>query len=332
MEVLCLFGSLVLLRVAQQHFPFLPPKPLEPVAKKKSKPNKEKRKQKRAEKGALTLDGPVVESFKKILKNKTVVLTNLISQGREIENRWESEEEKLNLLTEFRKCLYLLGNHKDKDLNDLSSLGEKMKNVHKGNLENFMLLFLPIERKYSKGLQDCDIVIMEKDLPLPQQTLPIKVGVILDNLRSSFNVGSIFRTSDCIGVSHVYLCGYTATPSEDNKDLVKTTMGTHESIPWSYHKNIHDLVKELKASGNTIIALETVKDSKSLFERDFLTLQKGVCIILGNERCGISENLLKECDQIISIPCIGRKNSLNVGVSFGVIGYELFRQIQSHTV
>jgi len=168
-----------------------------------------------------------------------------------------------------------LGNHGDKEIQKLSTLGEKMKNIHSSDLDHFLTLFLPIERKYSKGLKDADIIVLEKDSQYLKKELPIKVCVILDSLRSSFNVGSIFRVSDCIGISEIYLCGYTAIPSEENKDVIKTTMGSHDAVAWSYRKNIYDLVMELKQKKFSIVAMETVLGSNSIYQQDFSLFPNG---------------------------------------------------------
>eukprot|EP01127_Copromyxa_protea_P017416 TRINITY_DN5300_c0_g1_i2.p1 TRINITY_DN5300_c0_g1~~TRINITY_DN5300_c0_g1_i2.p1 ORF type:complete len:202 (+),score=45.72 TRINITY_DN5300_c0_g1_i2:323-928(+) len=191
------------------------------------------------------------------------------------------------------------------------------------DLKKFLILFLPIERKYSRGLRDDQIVITTQDHFKPAVE-KIPLFLILDNLRSSFNVGSIFRTADCIGVSHMYLCGYTATPDQSDS-IKKTTMGAEKVIPWSTHEETIDVVRKLKADGIPIFALETVEDSKVIFTPGIFP-PSGCALILGNERFGIEANILKECDTVVSIPCNGVKNSLNVGVAFGICGYEVLRQ------
>eukprot|EP01126_Amoeba_proteus_P049308 TRINITY_DN575_c0_g1_i2.p1 TRINITY_DN575_c0_g1~~TRINITY_DN575_c0_g1_i2.p1 ORF type:complete len:205 (+),score=43.07 TRINITY_DN575_c0_g1_i2:547-1161(+) len=198
-----------------------------------------------------------------------------------------------------------------------------MKNLNMC-LDKFLILFLPIERKYNKSLQDDQILVSTEDKLVVREKPQIPLHVILDNLRSAFNVGSIFRTSECLGVSHIYLCGYTATPDQ-NSDVRRTTMGTWCSVSWSFHSDICSVISSLKEKKIPVYALETVEDSTPIFTPNFIP-ESGCAVILGNERYGISLNLLKECDGVLHIPCFGTKNSLNVGVAFGICGYELLRQ------
>lgn len=142
--------------------------------------------------------------------------------------------------------------------------------------------------------------------------------VIVDNIRSLENIGSIFRTADALGVSKIFLCGICGTPP--NEKISKTALGAEKTIPWEYVKQTGRLIDKLKKQGIVIVALEQDKNSV-----DFRKLKPKfpLALIIGNEVKGISKNILKKCDKIIEIPMKGEKESLNVSVSFGVAGYHI---------
>src|SRR3989344_8434950 len=134
-----------------------------------------------------------------------------------------------------------------------------------------------------------------------------KVVVILNNIRSRENVGSIFRTADAAGVSHVYLCGITPIPPHPK--INKVSLGAENYVPWSYIRNAGQIVTKLKKEGIQVVALEQTKDAENIFQLG--SLASKLALILGNEVNGISPALLKKCDKKISIPMYGKKESLN---------------------
>ncbi len=146
--------------------------------------------------------------------------------------------------------------------------------------------------------------------------------VVLDNIRSVHNVGSIFRTSDALGVSKIYLCGCTPTPLDrfgrERKDLAKTALGAEKDVKWEYFKDTISILKRLKKEGFEIIAVE--QDKKSVDCRKIKVKSK-VALIMGNEVEGVSREVLKLADKIAEIPMRGKKESLNVSVSFGIAGF-----------
>lgn len=153
----------------------------------------------------------------------------------------------------------------------------------------------------------------------------MKKVVILDNIRSVFNVGSIFRTADALGIDMIYLCGTTPTPTDRfgraRKDLAKVALGAEKDIAWEYVENTIDIVKKLKQQKYQIIAIEQDKKSVALKKAK----AKSPCaLILGTEVTGLNANILKLADSIVEIPMKGNKESLNVSVSFGIAGYQLF--------
>ncbi len=147
------------------------------------------------------------------------------------------------------------------------------------------------------------------------------IYVLLDNVRSVYNVGSIFRTSDAALISKLYLTGYT--PHPPRKDIEKTALGAIESVPWEYHKNPIDVIKSLKEKNIKIVALEITNESIPYYKikpADF-----PICLIVGNEITGISNDVLSMCDISVEIPQFGIKHSLNVAVAYGIAVFELVK-------
>ena len=148
--------------------------------------------------------------------------------------------------------------------------------------------------------------------------------VILDNIRSVYNVGSIFRTSDALGIDKIYLCGCTPTPIDrfgrSRQDLAKVALGAEKDITSEYCADTKEIIKKLKKEGYQIIAIE--QDKKSV---DFkkVKVKYPVAIVMGNEVGGIDKKNLALCDIIVEIPMVGKKESLNVSVSFGIAGYQI---------
>ncbi|HEY4523313.1 MAG TPA: RNA methyltransferase [Candidatus Paceibacterota bacterium] len=145
-----------------------------------------------------------------------------------------------------------------------------------------------------------------------------EILVVLDNIRSRENVGSIFRTADAAGASKIYLCGITPTPPHEK--ISKTALGAEKWIPWEYCKQTWRLMAKLKGEGTNIVALEQTKESKNVFK---FRPKFPLVLILGNEVRGLSPQILKYCDKKIYIPMRGRKESLNIAVAFGIAVYQL---------
>ena len=149
---------------------------------------------------------------------------------------------------------------------------------------------------------------------------------ILHNIRSLYNVGSIFRTADAAGVEKLYLCGITGTPPR--KEIVKVALGAEQVVRWEYVRRTGDVIKKLKKQGVRIVALDKTK--KSIDYRKAPPLLKGegrgevnTALLVGNEVEGLPPALLKQADTIIHIPMRGKKESLNVSVAFGIAVYSL---------
>lgn len=143
--------------------------------------------------------------------------------------------------------------------------------------------------------------------------------VLLDNIRSAWNVGSIFRSADGFGFVHAYLCGITPTP--ETEAVIKTSLGAEDSVPWSYHKDAVRLVKGLKKEGYAIYALE--EDNRSVSIQDASISTKPMLLIIGNEVTGVDPELLDLCDRIYYIPMRGQKKSFNAAIAFSIAAYTL---------
>ncbi len=145
-------------------------------------------------------------------------------------------------------------------------------------------------------------------------------AVLLDNIRSAWNVGSILRSADGFGFDHVYLCGITPSPEQDA--VTKTSLGAEDTIPWSLHKDAVKLTAGLKKEGWRIIALEEGVGAKEIGKRSKTRFEKSV-LILGSEVTGVDPDLLALCDEMLSIPMRGQKRSLNVAIAFSVAAFAL---------
>jgi len=231
----------------------------------------------------------------------------LIELITKIDSNWQNEPLRTELFLEFQSYLTCMDHKLEDDLTHLSK-------------REFFTLAVPIEQEFGKNRIDDEFVII-KDDKHPVQRKNIPLVLILDELRSAFNVGSILRSAECFGVSHIYLCGYTPTP--ENSKVQKTAMGTDKYVEWSSHPSIEQVIKELQTDDFTIYALETTTHSQNISKIKF---KKPTALILGNEALGISVETLKLADKIIQIPLSGWKNSLNVGVCTAICCYEISRQ------
>ena len=158
-----------------------------------------------------------------------------------------------------------------------------------------------------------------------KQETKIPLIVILDNIRSLNNVGSVFRTSDAFLIEKIHLCGITATPP--NKEIHKTALGSTESVAWEYAADVVTLIQKLKDLNIKVVAIEQAENSVML--QDF-KVDKGekLAIIFGNEVKGVQQTAVNLCDAVIEIPQFGTKHSLNISVSVGVVLWDLFKKMK----
>lgn len=149
--------------------------------------------------------------------------------------------------------------------------------------------------------------------------------IILDNIRSLNNIGSVFRTADAFLAKKIYLCGITAKPP--HKDIQKTALGATESVDWEYAENTLDVVSKLQKEGVFVVSVEQAE--KSVMLDDFsVEKDKTYAIVFGNEVKGVQQNVVSGSDSVIEIPQFGTKHSLNIAVSVGVVVWDLFVKIK----
>ena len=148
--------------------------------------------------------------------------------------------------------------------------------------------------------------------------------VILDNVRSLNNVGSIFRSADAFRIQHIYLCGITATPP--HKDIQKTALGSTEAVDWSYAKDTLAVVEKLQSVNVKVMAIEQAENATVL--QDFYPNNQSIyALVFGHEVKGVNQEVVNQCDGVIEIPQYGTKHSLNIAVSGGVVLWDLFSKM-----
>ena len=153
--------------------------------------------------------------------------------------------------------------------------------------------------------------------------------VVLDNIRSLNNIGSVFRTSDAFLIHQIYLCGITACPP--NKEIHKTALGATESVNWAYFETTKEAILQLKKENYQIISIEQVENSISLSDFE-LELDKKYAFIFGHEVKGVQQEIVDLSDSCVEIPQYGTKHSLNISVSAGVVLWDMFRKFQFNNV
>jgi tRNA G18 (ribose-2'-O)-methylase SpoU len=175
-----------------------------------------------------------------------------------------------------------------------------------------------MEKLKNKDLQRISIEEFKNSRKTP-------ITIVLDNVRSSLNVGSVFRTSDAFLIEKIILCGITPTPP--NKDIRKSALGSTNSVDWDYENNTIDAVLKLKKNNYQIIGVEQVKESTML--NNFNISKDPIAIIFGNEVDGVNNDVINLCNEIIEIPQFGTKHSLNISVSSGIVIWELWNKLVS---
>ena len=149
----------------------------------------------------------------------------------------------------------------------------------------------------------------------------VPVIVVLENIRSAYNVGSVFRTSDAFLIEAIYICGYSAKPP--HKEIKKTALGAEETVLWKHFKSAAEAIEELKGTGYKVYGVEQVENSISL---EKFTASAPVAVVFGNEVTGVEQSTIALCDGCIEIPQLGMKHSLNIATAAGVVLWELVRK------
>jgi tRNA G18 (ribose-2'-O)-methylase SpoU len=148
--------------------------------------------------------------------------------------------------------------------------------------------------------------------------------IVLDDIRSLNNIGSVFRTADAFLVEKIYLCGITASPP--NKEIHKTALGATETVDWEYNESILEVIENLKSEEVTVLAIEQVESAVSLQNFE-IEKNKKYALVFGNEVFGVSQEAITICDGCIEIPQLGTKHSLNISVSAGIVVWDLFKKL-----
>jgi tRNA G18 (ribose-2'-O)-methylase SpoU len=158
-----------------------------------------------------------------------------------------------------------------------------------------------------------------------KQSEKTQIIIILDDIRSLHNIGSVFRTADAFLIEKIYLCGITATPP--NKEIHKTALGATETVTWEHCTNVLEVIQKLKDEKTTVLAIEQVESA--VFLQDFkIEKNKKYALVFGNEVFGVSQEAVAICDGCIEIPQLGTKHSLNISVSAGIVVWDLFKKMK----
>lgn len=158
-----------------------------------------------------------------------------------------------------------------------------------------------------------------------KQSEKTPIIIVLDDIRSLHNIGSVFRTADAFLIEKIYLCGITATPP--NKEIHKTALGATETVAWEHNNNVLVVIQNLKDDNVTVFAIEQVESA--IFLQDFkIEKNKKYALVFGNEVFGVSQKAIELCDGCIEIPQLGTKHSLNISVSAGIVVWDLFQKMK----
>ncbi len=158
-----------------------------------------------------------------------------------------------------------------------------------------------------------------------KQSEKTPIIIVLDDIRSLHNIGSVFRTADAFLVEKIVLCGITATPP--NKEINKTALGATETVAWEHSKDVLEVIQNLKDEKITVLAIEQVESA--IFLQDFkIEKYKKYALVFGNEVFGVSQKAVELCDGCIEIPQLGTKHSLNISVSAGIVVWDLFKKMK----
>lgn len=254
--------------------------------------------------------------------NDLLILQRILKLAEQIETEFFESENTLSEkeLSELIVLLSQFEAHEDLSFSKLAGIKDHLH--PKMGLRSFLNFLVPIERLLQKPKKDSDFLVSNQDQTLEKrQTFPLVL--VLDHLRSAFNVGSILRLADAVGAAQVHLIGYTAGPEQEA--VRKTALGSEKHIEIKTTPKIETALAFLKSQNFKIIALETSPQAKDLFS-PFESVPTALWV--GNERFGIESGYLNLADEVRSIPMSGFKNSLNVVSSLSVATYEWRRQWQ----
>jgi 23S rRNA (guanosine2251-2'-O)-methyltransferase len=247
------------------------------------------------------------------------LIKEILRHGSNLEKNWDSRT--TQQISELQNLIRKTSDVQATDLNRLSIWAEHL--TPEMSLRHFIGILVPFERLAQRTLRDDEFLPVTTGDRNSTSKEKLLLVPILENIRSAFNVGAIFRTSECWGVEKVLLTGYSPDPGDEK--TAKTAMGTDKAVAWERKAHTKDACLELKEQGYTIVALETVASAP---EFPAFRFPRKTALLLGNERFGLDPDSLRLADQVCRIPVRGLKNSLNVGIAYGIAAYEFFRQTQ----
>lgn len=243
-------------------------------------------------------------------------LQEIVSRSKSLLSSWD-EEEKLFIFSLMRDLL------KDLPKKDSFSYGqglEKKLTIFVSE-KTFKAFLIPFERELARCTQE-NLKVSHHDTPTSLKPKR-KLYFILDNIRSAHNVGAMMRLADCVACEEIFLLGYTA--GSDHKAVKKASMGTEKLLKVTHHDHPEQLFRRLKKDNVHIVGLETLEGASSLFDPAPERPMGSLALLVGNERHGVSLGLLDLCDEVLTIPVWGEKNSLNVTSALAIAAYA-FRQ------
>ena len=237
-----------------------------------------------------------------------------------IENQWGSAEHEqlMGLFADYFKWSDFFSSTSP-FLSRISSLEFKLDQSM--SLRSLLDIAVPLERYLNLAIKDEHLVAIREGDQFDKDREEVPLYFVLDHLRSAFNVGSLFRTAECLGAKHIFLVGYTPTP--EDQGVKKTAMGTESFVTWSVHNHLDEVKAELDKDKIPLVALETSAASKNILN---WKAPKTVALLVGNERFGLTPKSLQLASEVVEIPMFGMKNSLNVANSLSVVAFEVIRQ------
>ncbi|MCX7978442.1 MAG: TrmH family RNA methyltransferase [Bdellovibrionaceae bacterium] len=246
-------------------------------------------------------------------------LQEVLRLFRELETKGKDADFPSDTLNLLLAHLRALQGHPDPNLR---RVGEFARHLHpQMTLKHLTNFIVPVERMLHRRVQDEDFLVTTVDRKIADPLLRYPAAIVLENLRSAFNVGSILRSADGLGAKEIIFTGYSPTPEQEK--TLATALGAENSVNWRYIQSTSGALKELKIKGYRIVGAETARNSKELSE----PFAPGpTAFVFGNERFGLEAETLSLCDEVRIINMVGVKNSLNVAVVAGIFLYEWRRQ------
>lgn len=245
----------------------------------------------------------------KLSPKELLKLSELVKAGRVLEKLWTESDDRTKPLADFLKSIESLALSEHPLLKKLAELAPRFS--HEMSAQHLATMLVPFERLLGRGVRDDEFLFAESDRTATREVKPGRI-VACENIRSAFNVGSVFRTAECFGFEAAWLTGYTVTP--ESEQLQSTAMGTAEVLPWRHFESTSAAIQQARKIGYSTIALETGEDS---VPAETFHWPERFVLFLGNERFGLDSETRRQVDHRVRLPSHGIKNSLNVGVAFG---------------